>query len=332
MGKKTTGLVLGKFMPPHMGHVFLFDFAKSYVDELAIVVETEHGQSISGEIRYDWVCAMCPDVSVLHLTDENPQEPSEHPDFWRIWQESLLRILPFVPDYLFASEEYGWKLSEVIGAKFIPVDIDRTIVPVSGTGVRQNPLLNWSHIPRVARPYFAKRVCVFGPESTGKSTLCRKLAEHFDTVHVPEYARTHIELHAAQSGRELSLEDIPAIARGQMAAEDAVAFNTNRVLFCDTDLIATTIWSNWLFKSCPQWIVEEANRRTYDLYLVTDVDVPWVDDVVRYLPEDRQSFFDRCIAELRQRERNFIVLSGDWQNRFDKAIAAVGELDANLRP
>ncbi|MFK7767825.1 MAG: AAA family ATPase [Mariniblastus sp.] len=326
---RTTGMVLGKFMPPHLGHVYLFEFAKNYVDDLAIVVETQRDQPIPGKLRFNWVREMFPDVQVLHLTDENPQEPSEHPDFWKIWQHSLNRILPFEPDFLFASEQYGWKLAEVMNAKFIPVDVDRNIMPVSGTEVRNDPLGNWKYIPRVARPYFAKRICIFGPESTGKSTLCKQLAAHFETVYVPEYARTHIEMHSKHCGHELSLDDIPLIARGQMAAEDAIAFNANRVLFCDTDLTATTIWSEWLFKSCPTWIAKEADRRHYDLYLLTDVDVPWVDDVVRYLPEERTSFLERCKHELKSRNRDFVLLSGDWQTRFDTAVRAVGRVLAN---
>ena len=326
MKSKTTGMVLGKFIPPHLGHVYLIDFARNYVDELVIVVETQQTQPIPGELRYNWVRQMFPDANVLQMTDENPQEPGEHPDFWQVWKQSLKKILPFSPDYLFASEDYGWKLAEVMGATFIPVDVERSVMPVSGTAVRDDPIGNWEFIPRVARPYFAKRICVFGPESTGKSTLCRQLAEHFDTVYVPEYARTHIEMHAAKNGTELSLDDIPLIARGQMAAEDAIALNANRFVFCDTDLIATTIWSDWLFNSCPDWILEEANRRTYDLYLLTDVDVPWIDDTVRYLPEERQSFLDRSIKELEDRNRNYVLLSGDWETRFKQANRAVKDL------
>lgn len=323
MGKvKKTGFVLGKFMPPHLGHVYLFDFARSYVDELAIIVETERDQPIPGKIRFSWVREMFPSTTVLHLTDENPQDPSEHPDFWKIWEGSLRRILPFQPDYVFASENYGWKLAEVMGAEFVPVDIDRTSVPVSGTAIRNDPMTHWKHLPRITRPWFAKRVCVFGPESTGKSTLARQLSAHFNTTWVPEYARTHIE---SRSG-EICLDDISLIARGQMAAEDALAFNANRVLFSDTDLITTTIWSDWLFDSCPNWIREEAVKRTYDLYLVTDVDVPWVADAVRYLPEERKSFFNRCIAELEQLKRPYVVISGDWDKRLKNSIAHVERL------
>ncbi|MCA9040823.1 MAG: adenylyltransferase/cytidyltransferase family protein, partial [Planctomycetaceae bacterium] len=111
MTTPTRGMVLGKFMPPHLGHQYLFEFAREYVDELAIVVETERNQPIPGELRYSWVKEMFPTVNVLHLTDENPQDPSEYPDFWTIWRNSLLRLLPFTPDYVFASENYGWKLA-----------------------------------------------------------------------------------------------------------------------------------------------------------------------------------------------------------------------------
>ena len=181
MNRQTKGMVLGKFMPPHKGHVYLFDFARSYVDELAIVVETQRDQPIPGGLRFNWVCEMFPQSTVLHLTDENPQEPSEHPEFWQIWEDSLKRILPFEPDYLFASEEYGWKLAEVLGAKFIPVDIERSIMPVSGTAVRENPLGNWEYIPRVARPYFTKRVCVFG-RSRQVSQLCVEIWQNISTL------------------------------------------------------------------------------------------------------------------------------------------------------
>jgi len=312
-------------MPLHLGHVYLLDFARHYVDELVIVVETERDQPIPGQLRFEWVRQMFPDVQVVHLTDENPQDPSEHPDFWKIWEDSLRKVLPLKPDFLFASEDYGWKLAEVMDAQFVPVDVDRVAVPVSGTAIRNDPQKHWQYLPRITRPWFTKRVCIFGPESTGKSTLASELAARFDTVWVPEYARTHIE---SRNG-ELTLQDIPMIARGQLAAEDALAFHSSGVLFCDTDLIATTIWSDWLFGECANWIQQAANQRTYDLYIVTDVDVPWVEDTVRYLPNDRKTFFDRCVSELEKRNRPFVVVRGGWKERLEAAVSAVEDLLKN---
>lgn len=317
--KPTTGLVLGKFMPPHNGHVYLIDFARHYAEKVTIYVDSLASQPISGSLRAAWLRQMFPDVRVQHPDSENPQYPHEHPNFWQIWKESLLRAADGSVDYLFASEDYGAKLAEVLGATFVPVDIKRSTVPISGTEIREDPLAHWQHLPRIVRPHFAKRVCVFGPESTGKSTLTTNLANHFNTIAVPEYARTHIEMRNG----EIDAGDIPLIARGQIASEDALAFGANRILFCDTDLLTTTIWSDWLFNSCEQWIREEAERRTYDLYLVTDVDVPWVEDQVRYLPEERRSFFDLCIGQLTQRNRPFHIVRGSWDERLRSAIDAV---------
>ncbi len=204
----------------------------------------------------------------------------------------------------------------------MPVDMLRAAVPISGTAVRNAPMKYWEYLPRCVRPYFVRRVCVFGPESTGKSTLVQDLASYFGTTAVPEYARTHLE---AQGGA-ICAEDFPPIARGQMASEDALAMNANRVLICDTDLLLTTIWSDWLFGSCPEWIRAEAERRQYDLYLVTDVDVPWISDSVRFLPEERGTFLDRCLIELQSRSRPFRRISGSWEERLQTAVLAVQEI------
>jgi len=318
-------MVLGKFMPPHRGHQYLIDFARHYVDELAVVVETAPGQPIPGELRFQWVREMFPQARVIHLTDVNPQDPSEHPDFWQIWHDSLVRVLPWQPDYVFASEPYGTPLAQVLGATFIPVDLPRSTIPISGTAVRADPMRYWEDLPRLVRPYFARRVCVFGPESTGKSTLTKDLARHFQTVAVPEYARTHLETRPSPE-EPLTADDFEKIARGQIASEDALALNANRVLICDTDLLLTTIWSDWLCGSCPDSIRQAAENRTYDLYLVTDVDVPWVADAVRYLPEERRTFFDRCLHELKLRNRPHVIIRGDWDERFQTAVQAIKEI------
>jgi HTH-type transcriptional repressor of NAD biosynthesis genes len=189
--------------------------------------------------------------------------------------------------------------------------------------IREDPMKQWRFLPRCVRPHFAKRVCVTGPESTGKTTLARRLAERFDTAVVPEYARTLLE---AQRGA-LAKEDIERIARGQMASEDALAREANRVLVCDTDVLATTIWSDVLFGESPAWVREEADRRTYDVYLLCDADVPYVDDPVRYLPADaRHAFFARCARELDARGRRWVKIAGDWDERFATACAAVESL------
>lgn len=325
---KPTGVVLGKFMPPHRGHQLLVDFARHYVDDLTVMVGSLAREPIPGELRVQWMQHMFPDVRVVHLDDENPQYPEEHPDFWDIWRHSMLSRLEEAPTYLFASEDYGWKLAEVLGATYIPLDQTRQIVPTSGTAVRAAPWVNWSMLPQVVRPYFVGRVCIFGPESTGKSTLTKQLAAHYQTAFVPEYARTHLEPKRGH----IVKEDMIHIARGHAALEDAAAYQANRILFSDTDLLTTTLWSHKLFDQCDPWIEAQAMARPHDLYLLMDVDLPWVQDDIRYYPEERASFFEACKQLLEQHNRPYVIISGQGPQRLRAAIDAVDTFLASGRP
>src|SRR5687767_9614309 len=208
------GMVLGKFMPPHAGHVFLCEFAQAWCDELAIVVGSLAREPIPGALRHRWMKELFPQAHVVHHEDENPQYPHEHPQFWDIWEASLRRVLPWPVDFVFAGEDYGARLAEVLGATFVPVDRRSTVaVGVSGTAIREHPFAHWERIPLCVRPYFTTRVSIFGPESTGKTTLAQRLGEHFATAVVPEYARIHLE---ATKSERVSAEDIARIARGQL--------------------------------------------------------------------------------------------------------------------
>jgi HTH-type transcriptional regulator, transcriptional repressor of NAD biosynthesis genes len=314
----TRGMVLGKFLPPHAGHLYLCDFARGWASELTIVVGTLAREPIPGALRAAWMRELFPSDTVVHLSDELPEEPSQHPDFWALWTDALLRILPARPDIVFASEMYGAKLAEVLGARFVMVDLGRAIVPVSGTSVRRDPMAHWKHIPRCVRPYFAKRVSVFGPESTGKTTLAKDLALAFETSWVPEWARSVLDAR----GGQLEGLDWTEIVRGQIASEEALAREANRVLFCDTDPLATVVWAEALDATLPADVARAAFERRYDLTLLLAPDVEWVADPVRYLPGKGEWFFERCIAALEKAGRRYVVVRGDWAARFEAAQRA----------
>jgi NadR type nicotinamide-nucleotide adenylyltransferase len=169
---------------------------------------------------------------------------------------------------------------------------------------------------------------VFGPESTGKSTLAWRLSDHFGTVFVPEYARTYTDAF----GTDVSAEDLMRIAYGQLASRDAAARNANRILFQDTDPVLTAVWSRMLIGPHALWF--DGFRKVADFYLLTDVDVPWVDDGTRYFPDERQRrrFFDLCRAELELRRLPFVTISGGWEDRFRTAVLAIRERFPDLPP
>jgi len=164
------------------------------------------------------------------------------------------------------------------------------------------------------------KICLFGPESTGKSTLAAKLAAHYGAALCEEYAKAHIEAH----GHTLTLADIPQIAAGQRRAEMAAAAAADNLLICDTDLLTTTIWSRWLFDDCPEWVSALAQAGHYDLYLLMDIDTAWVDDIHRYLPDNRADFMAVCEKTLHAAAKPYRKLSGTWDQKFS---AACGEID-----
>lgn len=312
------GFVLGKFLPPHNGHVHLCEAAKRMCDELVIVVGSLQNEPIPGEQRVAWVRELVPGARVVHHTAELPQYPEHHPEFWKLWRESLRALVGDV-DRVFSSDAYGLRLAAELGATWIPIDPHRETFAISGTAVRSDPMRHWGAIPRCVRAHYARRVSVFGPESTGKSTLARALANAFDTIHVPEFARGYLE----SRGGVLTRPEMDVIGAGQIAVEDGAAGDANRVLVCDTDPLATVVWCEVMYGEAPAWLRTVAMARRYALTLLCDVDLPWENDLVRYLPHDRPGFFARCEAALRAAGRRYTIVRGTGDARTATARDAL---------
>lgn len=343
LDKPANGFLLGKFMPPHKGHVFLCEFARNYCEHLTILVASLPDEPIPGKLRYEWMKRMFDDggetCTVIWTDEVLPQEPRDDNDteFWATWkrvvEEAQLEVshriydeggyeMMKMPDVVFASEDYGHRLAAEVGARFVPCDMVRQTVPTSGTKVRFNPQAEWDFLPDIVKPYFVKRVTLFGPESTGKSTLAAQLGKHFRTVVVPEYGRTYTETF----GSDVGDIDLRRIVAGHLASVKAAKPMANRVLIEDTDPVMSAVWSDMLTGDRDPWF---ADYNDYpDLYLLCDVDIPWVDDGTRYFKndEDRRRFFETCEAELKRRGVPYVVIRGDHHKRFRMAEMAVEAL------
>ncbi|WP_186755766.1 AAA family ATPase [Echinicola salinicaeni] len=166
-----------------------------------------------------------------------------------------------------------------------------------------------------------KKVVIIGPESTGKSTLSEALAKHYGVPWVPEYAREYIE----SLDRTYHYEDLLEIARGQVQLEDTKAQEAKELLFCDTDLHVIQVWSEHKFRKTSPWVIEEIQKRNYDLYLLTDIDIPWQEDPQREHPEPdmRQFFYDWYERLLLGTGVPVVKISGDLEERLDKSIVAI---------
>jgi len=176
--------------------------------------------------------------------------------------------------------------------------------------------------PGVAR---MKVVVLAGPESSGKSWLASELQAHFGGLMVGEYVRYFIDQHQ----RDTRLADIPAIARGQLAWEDAARAEQPHLLILDTHLLTNKLWSQTLFGDYPAWLDDELLARHYDLHLLlSPEDVEWTADGQRCQPQlaDRQAFFQAGLEWMQQHRQAVVVIRGDWEARRAKAFAAVKQI------
>lgn len=313
------GLVFGKFLPYHAGHAHLIREARRQVDELVVLVCSIAREPIAGGLRFQWVRESHSDCRVIHVSEEVPQVPEEHPDFWDIWKHLILRYAGQI-DRVFTSEEYGDEVARRLGAEHVPIDPARRAYPISGTAVRDDPVGNWRFVPEAVRPYLARRVAIVGPESSGKTTLAAALAQNLETVWVPEFGREYCE---NRNPRDLRHHDCEAIAWGQATIEDRLARNSNGILICDTELHTTCTWSELILGECRAWLRDAAGARPYHALLFLGTDLPWTDDGTRVLELHREEHVRLLRRELRRAGRSWTDIRGAGQARLEAAASAV---------
>jgi NadR type nicotinamide-nucleotide adenylyltransferase len=164
------------------------------------------------------------------------------------------------------------------------------------------------------------KISITGPESTGKSWLAEKLAGHYTTLWLPEYARKYLE----NINRQYTYEDILVIAQHQYEEEKTLEDKTE-LLFCDTDYCVTSIWCDVKYGKCHNWITSQLNKNNYALYLLCDVDLPWQYDPLREHPEMRKQLFEMYQNLLELKHFNYKVASGTGHERLLNAIRFVDE-------
>jgi NadR type nicotinamide-nucleotide adenylyltransferase len=170
-----------------------------------------------------------------------------------------------------------------------------------------------------------KKVVVIGPESTGKSVLCEQLASHYKTSWVKEYAREYL----LKNGADYTYGNLLDIAKGQIESEESGTRNWEtanlKPIFIDTDMYVMKVWCEFVFNKCHHWILNRIAERKYDLYLLCNVDLPWVKDELREYPnlEERQKLYHYYKDLMVNQDVPWIDISGTYEERLQKAIKAV---------
>ncbi len=167
------------------------------------------------------------------------------------------------------------------------------------------------------------KFAIFGPESTGKTTLAKQLAEHFQTEWAPEYAREYLQQKWNNYQQICDPDDLMPIAIGQTRFENEALLTANQYLFCDTCLLVTKVFSEIYYNFCDPTLDKAARKHKYDLFFLTDVDVPWEKDDLRDAPNNREQTFEIFKQALITNDKPFVVLTGDASTRLQKAIEIV---------
>jgi NadR type nicotinamide-nucleotide adenylyltransferase len=170
-----------------------------------------------------------------------------------------------------------------------------------------------------------KNVGIVGPECTGKSDLAAFLANHYSTTWVPEYARGCLD-NLVNPYEE---SDLLTIAQGQLRLEETWLIDANRVLLCDTTLLVIKIWSEYKYGRVNEAILESLKNHTYDLHLLTYIDIPWQNDPQREHPDKRNELYEIYLKEVKTLNTPFLEIRGDHDERRKIAIEAIDALLKN---
>lgn len=311
------GVVIGKFLPPHKGHRYLIETALSRCGRVVVIVCGKPSDPIPADLRAEWLREITPAAEIMLIEDR--YDPNDS----RIWAENTIRWLGRAPDAVFTSESYGDAYAAHLGCVHESVDPARNIIPCSGTAVRNDPFALWDYIDPPVRAWYAKRIVILGAESTGTTTLAQDLTIALNTVWVPEYGREYSEQKQARGETIWHTEEFLDIAREQTRRENAAARHANRILICDTNAFATTLWHRRYMGFDSQELTAYSTTCRADLYLLTGDEIPFIQDGLRdgeHIRHEMHRWFEQALD---QQQGVWRKIDGEPNTRLTKALAAI---------
>lgn len=311
------GLVIGKFLPPHLGHRYIIETALAQCSRVVVILCGKPTDPIPPHLRASWLKELVPAAEILVIDDRYDENDTE------VWARNTMRWLGRSPDAVFSSEVYGERYAGMMGSRHVMVDRERTRVPCSGTAVRSNPLAMWDFIDPPLREWYAKRIVILGAESTGTTTLASDLAEALGTNWVAEYGREYSALKMARGETDWSSPEFVEIALEQTRRENAAARDSNQILVCDTNAFATVQWHRRYVGTRNPELEKIADGCRVDLYVLTGDEIPFVQDGLRdgeHLRHDMHRWFAEALA---RKNIPWMEVSGDREFRVKRVLEHV---------
>lgn len=322
------GMTLGKFAPLHRGHQHLIETAIAETEHVIVVIyDAPEVTRWPLPMRAGWIKELYPGVEVI-LAWDGPREVGDDPALTRRHDEYLQQLLAGRDiTHFFSSEFYGDHVSRALGAMDRRVDVDRAIIPISGTEIRAALFRYRQHLDPVVYRDLITKVVFLGAPSTGKSTLAEHLAVQHKTLWLPEYGREYWEAH--HTNRRLTLEQLVEIAEEHRRREEALTLNANRYLFIDTDATTTFQFSLDYHGTVHPRVAAMADEcaRRYDLFFICGIDIPYDDTWDRSGEVHREAFQTKIQADLLARGTPLIQLSGTLEDRASQVNRVLSEFD-----
>jgi HTH-type transcriptional regulator, transcriptional repressor of NAD biosynthesis genes len=317
------GIVIGKFYPPHLGHKFLIDNAQTSCDQLTILVCDSLKYTVPVSLRAMWLKIIHPDCKIVIIPDIDTDDDS------KAWADYTIEYLGYKPDVVYSSELYGDAYAKFMNCEHVMVDNKRKNVNISATQIRNNLMNNWHYLHPVVQAYYAIRICIVGAESTGTTTLSKVLAQHYNTNWVPEFGRLYSEAKLFKN--IWTSQEFEFIANQQNNLEDQLAIGCNKLLICDTNAMATSVWHNRYMNFYSDEVDCYSFDRIYDLYILTGDEIPFVQDGLRDGEDIRHQMHETFLYNLRESNTNFIHVTGDVQTRLESSKLIIDLLIANFK-
>jgi HTH-type transcriptional regulator, transcriptional repressor of NAD biosynthesis genes len=331
----------GKFLPfPHLGHVYSMTAAASIAGELHVIIshdsefeqklcEGGHAEPVGFKLRLRWWKQLTRELPHVHVHEIYDEQTGSFSD----WENGARKIRASIGkpiDFVFSSEPGYDPIFKRLypEAEHILIDPDRKRYPISGTMFRRDGLMkHWDMIPKCIQPHFVRKVVIAGTESCGKSTLAASLAQLYNTSYVREYGRTFYEELGGCEGITVA-EDYPHIAYAHKLEEWRKQQSADRILFIDTEAITTQFFSYAYLQRRQPVLDEIAKLQKYDLWLLLEPDVEWVDDGTRSFGEQDERWKNHLLLKSLLDEHNvcYKVINGSYRERLEKSMMYTDEL------
>lgn len=329
--KYKNALVIGKFDPFHLGHLYLIEQAFAQSELVTILIVDSKDDLSSAYQRFDLIENICLKHPILEfVVDVIPDIYDDNNSI--AWADHTLEFLNRIkltddlPEVVFSSEPYGEPYARYMRMRHVMVDPDRVNVPISATAIRSNPMKNWDYIPNAIKNQFVTKVVVLGTESSGTSTLANQLGTAYYTTVVPEYGRIFCEAMRDPRDYKWTKQDFIDIAKVQQKIENDMVSSSTGLLICDTNGLATNVFYQFYMNGNPEHINSFAKFNDVQLYIITAPDFNLVDDGTRDLTIDRDVMHLAFIEAVKATGCRFMVATGSQHKRLAEALSAIDPL------